>query len=268
MGGAAAATVSHALGFLAPLDLCRFAAASRKSRIAAAAPRLWTRLAAAAREGVAAWEAKKVALLPVLEDASLSLNALDLASITELAHFATPHELCQTAVTATLLVLGKAVLRDSGARWQACRRVLRDRGFMARLMNFDAGRCTPSPRLLRQLRRLTASPDFTHDTVARASVAAACLCSWVRGVVAAWELNVDMNPERAAYLKAVVAGAADKEAWWACHCEALAESDARHINAQYHDHLTATTTNPPTPVAVISDDADTVIPIGVVNSIS
>ncbi|XP_070181014.1 dynein axonemal heavy chain 6-like [Littorina saxatilis] len=110
-------------------------------------------------------------VLPALQQAIMSLETLDKASISELRVYSKPPPLVETVMSAV------CVLFQRKPDWPTAKLMLGDQGFLRRLLQFDKN-AVPD-KVFSKLKKYSKTPDFKADTVGKVSVACRSLCMWV-----------------------------------------------------------------------------------------
>ncbi|KAL8598268.1 hypothetical protein ACOMHN_035218 [Nucella lapillus] len=109
--------------------------------------------------------------LPALQQAIMSLETLDKASISELRVYKQPPPLVETVMSAV------CVLFQRKPDWNTAKMMLGDAGFLRRLLQFDKN-AVPD-KVFTKLKKYSKHPDFKEDVVGKVSLACRSLCMWV-----------------------------------------------------------------------------------------
>ncbi|KAL8438977.1 hypothetical protein Efla_006922 [Eimeria flavescens] len=127
-------------------------------------------------------------VLPALQRALKSLEALDKRDIQELKSFPSPPTLVGTVLSAVCLLLGRK------QSWEEAKKVLNDTALLANLRDYEKDNLPP--KMLQQLSKYTALEDFVPERVATVSKAATSLCLWVRAVESYAQVVKVMEPKQ------------------------------------------------------------------------
>jgi dynein heavy chain len=135
------------------------------------------------------------AALPALERAMAEVDKLDKGSITEVKSFAKPPPLVQTVMSAVMILFRKAT------DWGSAKKKLGESDFLKQVKTFDKDNVSSSA--LSKVKKYVNKPEFTPAAVAKVSVAASALCTWVCAIKLYCEVAKTVQPKREALAKAM-----------------------------------------------------------------
>ncbi|CAK4643818.1 unnamed protein product [Aphanomyces euteiches] len=127
--------------------------------------------------------------MPALNNAQNALNSLSKNDITEVKSFAKPPEAVETVMSCVCMLLGEK------QTWEAAQKVLKDSGFIERLMNYDKDNI-PAP-LLKKLSKCVAEPGMSVEVVSKVSKAATSLCMWAHAMDVYSKVAKEVGPKKA-----------------------------------------------------------------------
>merc|ERR1719204_2738348 len=115
--------------------------------------------------------------VPAVEAAVAALGALSKEALAELKKLAEPPAIVVSVLSAVLLLL-----HVEDVSWEAAKKLLADKGWLAQLEQYDA-EAMASAAVLHKISKFTANrAGFCAEQVEPVSAAAAALCAWVRAV--------------------------------------------------------------------------------------
>ena len=135
------------------------------------------------------------AALPALERAMAEVDKLDKGSITEIKSFTKPPPLVQTVMGAVM------VLFRQSQDWKTAKLKLGESDFLKQIKNFDKDSVSSGD--LNKVKKYTNKAEFTPALVAKVSIAAAALCTWVCAIKLYCEVAKTVQPKREALAKAM-----------------------------------------------------------------
>lgn len=120
-------------------------------------------------------EAELSEIQPILDSAKQAVGSIKAEHLTEIRSLSTPPEAINDVLSAVLTMLG---VQDTS--WQSMKKFLSNRGVKEEILNYDAAKIDTEVRknVAKILKKHPAS--FDDATIARVSVAAAPLASWVK----------------------------------------------------------------------------------------
>jgi dynein heavy chain len=113
--------------------------------------------------------------MPALEAAKEALGALTKNAVAEIKAFTKPPPLVELVMSAVMVLL------KSEPTFAEAKRRLGDPGFLGLLVNYDKDNISDS--MLKKVEKYSNDERFLPDVVGKQSIAARCLCLWVRAMV-------------------------------------------------------------------------------------
>jgi dynein heavy chain, axonemal len=156
--------------------------------------------------------------MPALEKAMLEVDKLDKGAITEVKAYTKPPALVETVMAAVMVLFGKST------DWGTAKQMLGKSDFLQSIKSYDKDNV--SNALMNKVKKYVTNPDFTQESVAKVSGAAAALCIWVHAVFIYASVVRDVAPKRAR-LREAEETLAQKQAGLKAAQTALAEVVAR-----------------------------------------
>lgn len=128
-------------------------------------------------------------VLPALQQAIMSLETLDKASVSELRVYTRPPDLVGTVMCAV------CVLFQRKPDWPTAKQMLGDPNFLKKLLQFDKNAVPDT--VFTKLKKYTKVADFKAETVGKVSVACRSLCLWVLALEHYNEVYKMVKPKQA-----------------------------------------------------------------------
>jgi len=111
---------------------------------------------------------------PALLEAKDAVSNVKKAQLDEVRNFSNPPELVKVTMEAVCVALGE----KGTPTWDVCRKLMRQDGFIASIVNFDTELLTDKVRIKLKKNYLS-NPDFKFETVNRSSKACGPLAKWL-----------------------------------------------------------------------------------------
>lgn len=128
--------------------------------------------------------------MPAYEAAVKALATLDKKSIQEIKSFPNPPELVKTTMEAV------CILFDKVPDWNEAKKLLSSFDFMDSLKDYKKD--SISVKIIKKLDKYYSDPKFVPDEVKKQSVAAMCLCMWVRAMISYDKVAKTIEPKKLA----------------------------------------------------------------------
>ncbi|KAK3576323.1 hypothetical protein CHS0354_039732 [Potamilus streckersoni] len=110
-------------------------------------------------------------VMPALQNAILSLETLDKASISEIRVYNNPPILVSNVMAAVCLLFQKK------PDWPTAKQMLGDPNFLKKLLQFDKN--SLPDKVFHKLKKYSRIPDFNPEAVGKVSLACRSMCEWV-----------------------------------------------------------------------------------------
>ncbi|KAL3873017.1 hypothetical protein ACJMK2_036179 [Sinanodonta woodiana] len=110
-------------------------------------------------------------VMPALQNAILSLETLDKASISEIRVYNNPPVLVSNVMAAVCLLFQKK------PDWPTAKQMLGDPNFLKKLLQFDKN--SLPDKVFHKLKKYSRIPDFNPEAVGKVSLACRSMCEWV-----------------------------------------------------------------------------------------
>lgn len=161
---------------------------------------------------------------PMVEEAKKSVSSIKKQHLDEIRALSKPPQKVRMALEAVVILLGAGRLE-----WKDIRRKLQERDFIPSIVKFDSEAITPRARKMLNEGFLN-DPEFTFESVNRASKACGPLVKWVRAQISYSEILNSVQPlrDKVAGLEAAAASLQQKQDDLVAKITALEESIATY----------------------------------------